>query len=81
MSFIPGKYFRNLQTISYPHGYVRTSMSTLPGPRIAIVHGGLTTLHEVLLFEKPMLIIMDPGHPEQQKQCKKDHEHRSRFGH
>jgi UDP-N-acetylglucosamine--N-acetylmuramyl-(pentapeptide) pyrophosphoryl-undecaprenol N-acetylglucosamine transferase len=25
----------------------------------------------VLLFEKPMLIIMDPGHPEQQNNAKK----------
>jgi UDP:flavonoid glycosyltransferase YjiC (YdhE family) len=39
--------------------------------RIAIVHGGLTTLHEALLFNKPVLIIMDPGHPEQQNNAKK----------
>jgi UDP-N-acetylglucosamine--N-acetylmuramyl-(pentapeptide) pyrophosphoryl-undecaprenol N-acetylglucosamine transferase len=32
---------------------------------------GLTTLHETLLFEKPVLIIMDPNHPEQQNNAKK----------
>ncbi|MFY9750009.1 MAG: glycosyltransferase, partial [Methanoregula sp.] len=31
----------------------------------------LTTLHEALLFSKPVLIIMDPGHPEQQNNAKK----------
>jgi UDP:flavonoid glycosyltransferase YjiC (YdhE family) len=35
------------------------------------MHGGLTSLHEALLFEKPVLIIMDPGHPEQQNNAKK----------
>ncbi len=39
--------------------------------RIAIVHGGLTTLHEALLFNKPVLIVVDPGHPEQQNNAKK----------
>ena len=39
--------------------------------KIAIVHGGLTTLHEAMLFEKPVLIIMDPNHPEQQNNAKK----------
>jgi UDP:flavonoid glycosyltransferase YjiC (YdhE family) len=38
---------------------------------MAIVHGGLTTLHEALLFKKPVLIIMDPGHPEQQNNAQK----------
>jgi UDP:flavonoid glycosyltransferase YjiC (YdhE family) len=28
-------------------------------------------LHEALLFNKPVLIIMDPGHPEQQNNAKK----------
>jgi uncharacterized protein (TIGR00661 family) len=53
------------------HGYVPNLFEHLARARIAIVHGGLTTLHEVLLFEKPMLIIMDPGHPEQQNNAKK----------
>jgi len=53
------------------HGYVPNLYEHLARARIAIVHGGLTTLHEVLLFEKPMLIIMDPGHPEQQNNARK----------
>ncbi|HSQ93697.1 MAG TPA: glycosyltransferase, partial [Methanoregula sp.] len=53
------------------HGYVPNLYEHLARARIAIVHGGLTTLHEVLLFEKPVLIIMDPGHPEQQNNAKK----------
>jgi len=53
------------------HGYVPNLYEHLAGARIAIVHGGLTTLHEALLFNKPVLIIMDPGHPEQQNNAKK----------
>jgi uncharacterized protein (TIGR00661 family) len=53
------------------HGYVPNLYDHLAEARIAIVHGGLTTLHEVLLFEKPVLIIMDPNHPEQQNNAKK----------
>ena len=53
------------------HGYVPNLYEHLARARIAIVHGGLTTLHEALLFEKPVLIIMDPGHPEQQNNAKK----------
>jgi UDP-N-acetylglucosamine--N-acetylmuramyl-(pentapeptide) pyrophosphoryl-undecaprenol N-acetylglucosamine transferase len=53
------------------HGYVPNLYEYLARARIAIVHGGLTTLHEVLLFEKPMLIIVDPGHPEQQNNARK----------
>jgi len=53
------------------HGYVPNLFEYLAGARIAIVHGGLTTLHEALLFEKPVLIIMDPSHPEQQNNAKK----------
>jgi uncharacterized protein (TIGR00661 family) len=52
----------NFQT----HGYVENLHEHLAAARIAIVHGGLTTLHEALIFEKPVLVIMDPGHPEQQ---------------
>jgi UDP-N-acetylglucosamine--N-acetylmuramyl-(pentapeptide) pyrophosphoryl-undecaprenol N-acetylglucosamine transferase len=48
------------------HGYVPNLYEHLASARIAIVHGGLTTLHEALIFEKPVLVIMDPGHPEQQ---------------
>ncbi len=53
------------------HGYVPNLYEHLAEARIAIVHGGLTTLHEALLFNKPVLIIMDPGHPEQQNNAKK----------
>lgn len=53
------------------HGYVPNIYEHLARARIAIMHGGLTTLHEALLFEKPVLIIMDPSHPEQQNNAKK----------
>jgi len=53
------------------HGYVPNLFEHLARAKIAIVHGGLTTLHEALLFEKPVLIIMDPNHPEQQNNAKK----------
>ena len=53
------------------HGYVSNLYEHLALSKIAIVHGGLTTLHEALLFEKPVLIVMDPAHPEQQNNAKK----------
>ena len=53
------------------HGYVQDLYEHLARAKIAIVHGGLTTLHEAMLFEKPVLIIMDPNHPEQQNNAKK----------
>jgi UDP-N-acetylglucosamine--N-acetylmuramyl-(pentapeptide) pyrophosphoryl-undecaprenol N-acetylglucosamine transferase len=53
------------------HGYVPDLYEHLARAKIAIVHGGLTTLHEAMLFEKPVLIIMDPDHPEQQNNAKK----------
>ena len=53
------------------HGYVPNLYEHLARARIAIVHGGLTTLHEALLFDKPVLIIMDPCHPEQQNNARK----------
>ncbi len=52
-------------------GYVPNLYEYLAKARIAIMHGGLTTLHEALIFEKPVLIIMDPSHPEQQNNAKK----------
>jgi len=55
----------------FSHGYVPNLYEHLAEAKIAIVHGGLTTLHETLLFEKPVLIIMDTGHPEQQNNAKK----------
>lgn len=53
------------------HGYVPNLYEHLAKARIAIVHGGLTTLHEALLFGKPVLVIVDSGHPEQQNNAKK----------
>jgi Glycosyl transferases, related to UDP-glucuronosyltransferase len=53
------------------HGYVPNLYEHLAKARIAIVHGGLTTLHEALLFDKPVLVIVDPGHPEQQNNARK----------
>jgi uncharacterized protein (TIGR00661 family) len=53
------------------HGYVPDLYEHLARAKIAIVHGGLTTLHEAMFFEKPALIIMDPNHPEQQNNAKK----------
>ena len=53
------------------HGYVPDLYEHLAKAKIAIAHGGLTTLHEAMLFEKPVLIIMDPDHPEQQNNAKK----------
>ena len=53
------------------HGYVPNLYEHLAEARIAIVHGGLTTLHEALIFSKPVLIIVDPGHPEQQNNAKR----------
>ncbi len=53
------------------HGYVENLYEHLARAKIAIVHGGLTTLHEAMAFEKPVLIIMDPNHPEQQNNAKK----------
>jgi len=53
------------------HGYVPDLYEHLAEAKIAIMHGGLTTLHEALLFEKPVLIIMDPNHPEQQNNARK----------
>jgi UDP-N-acetylglucosamine--N-acetylmuramyl-(pentapeptide) pyrophosphoryl-undecaprenol N-acetylglucosamine transferase len=53
------------------HGYVPDLYEHLARAKIAIAHGGLTTLHEAMLFEKPVMIIMDPDHPEQQNNAKK----------
>ena len=55
----------------FSHGFVPNIYEHLAKARIAIVHGGLTTLHEAMLFEKPVLIIMDPNHPEQQNNARK----------
>ena len=33
--------------------------------KVAIIHGGLTSLHESLYYGKPIILIIDPYHPEQ----------------
>ena len=71
MFFIPGQYSRESSDNFESHGYVPNLYEHLARAHIAIVHGGLTTLHEAMLFEKPVLIIMDPNHPEQQNNAKK----------
>ncbi|MDD1704937.1 MAG: glycosyltransferase [Methanoregula sp.] len=53
------------------YGYVPSLFEYLAQAHVAIVHGGLTTLHEALIFEKPVLVIMDPKHPEQQNNAQK----------
>jgi UDP-N-acetylglucosamine--N-acetylmuramyl-(pentapeptide) pyrophosphoryl-undecaprenol N-acetylglucosamine transferase len=52
-------------------GYVPDLLLPLSRARLAILHGGLTSLHEALLFEKPLLIIIDPRHPEQWNNARK----------
>ncbi|MCK4270479.1 MAG: hypothetical protein KAW93_08365, partial [Methanogenium sp.] len=39
--------------------------------KVAILHGGLTTLHESLFFGKPVVMIIDPSHPEQWNNARK----------
>ena len=60
MSFIPGQSCRILTDNFVSHGYVPDLYEHLARAKIAIAHGGLTTLHEAMLFEKPVMIIMDP---------------------
>ncbi|MFA4826548.1 MAG: glycosyltransferase family protein [Methanoregula sp.] len=69
--FYTGDHLPDSSANFLSHGYVSNIYEHLAQARIAIVHGGLTTLHEALLFEKPVLIIMDTGHPEQQNNAKK----------
>lgn len=49
----------------HTHGYVPDLLSHLCCAEVAIIHGGLTTLHEALFFGKPVVMIIDPHHPEQ----------------
>jgi UDP:flavonoid glycosyltransferase YjiC (YdhE family) len=69
--FYTGKELPEPSANYLPHGYVPNLYEYLAEAKIAIVHGGLTTLHEALLFEKPVLVIMDPNHPEQQNNARK----------
>lgn len=69
--FYTGDHLPESSDNFFSHGYVPNLYEHLARAKMAIVHGGLTTLHEVLLFEKPVLIIMDPNHPEQQNNAMK----------
>ena len=46
-------------------GYVESIFPYMARAKVAIIHGGLTSLHEALYFGKPVLLIIDPYHPEQ----------------
>ncbi len=49
----------------HTHSYVPDLLSHLCCAEVAILHGGLTTLHEALFFQKPVVMVIDPHHPEQ----------------
>lgn len=46
-------------------GYVESIFPYMASSKLAIIHGGLTSLHEAIYFGKPVLLIIDPYHPEQ----------------
>jgi len=69
--FYAGDHLPESSSNFLSHGYVPNLYEHLAEARIAIVHGGLTTLHEALLFGKPVLIVMDTNHPEQQNNARK----------
>lgn len=47
------------------HGYVPVLFEPMSRAKAAIIHGGLTSLHEALFYRKPVILIIDPHHPEQ----------------
>lgn len=49
----------------HTHGFVPDLFTHLSCAEVAILHGGLTTLHEALFFPKPVVMVIDPHHPEQ----------------
>lgn len=53
------------------YGYVDDIYEYISRARVTILHGGLTTLHESLLFQKPSVVIIDPYHPEQGNNARK----------
>jgi len=53
------------------YGYVDDLHEYMSRARVTILHGGLTTLHESLLFRKPSVMIIDPHHPEQWNNARK----------
>lgn len=52
-------------------GYVENIFPYMAKAKVPIIHGGLTSLHEALYFKKPVLLIIDPYHPEQGNNGKK----------
>jgi UDP-N-acetylglucosamine--N-acetylmuramyl-(pentapeptide) pyrophosphoryl-undecaprenol N-acetylglucosamine transferase len=54
-----------------PHGFVPDLYPHLAAAKVTILHGGLTTLHESLFFEKPAVVVIDPHHPEQGNNARK----------
>ncbi|MBP5474806.1 MAG: glycosyl transferase family 28 [Methanomicrobium sp.] len=52
---------RNFKT----HGYTDDILSYMAQSRVNILHGGLTSIHESLFLGKPIVMIIDPYHPEQ----------------
>ena len=52
-------------------GYVPDLHEYLAQAKVAILHGGLTTLQEALFFGKPVVMIIDPSHPEQWNNARK----------
>ncbi|HJJ89472.1 MAG TPA: glycosyltransferase [Methanocorpusculum sp.] len=52
-------------------GYVTDLQPYLAKSRVAIMHGGLTSLMEALSLGKPVVMIIDPYHPEQWNNAKK----------
>ncbi|MDO5844929.1 MAG: glycosyltransferase family protein [Methanocorpusculum sp.] len=45
--------------------YIQSLYPHMAKASVTILHGGLTTLHESLYFNKPVIMIIDPYHPEQ----------------
>ncbi|MDD3407261.1 MAG: glycosyltransferase family protein [Methanomicrobium sp.] len=54
-----------------PYGYVPEILRHMSKSRLTIMHGGLTSLHESLIFKKPCVMIIDPYHPEQWNNARK----------
>lgn len=52
-------------------GYVPDLQPYLAKSRVAILHGGLTSLMESLFLGKPIVMIIDPYHPEQWNNARK----------
>lgn len=53
------------------YGFVQDIHRHLARASVAVLHGGLTTLQEALSFGKPVVVIIDPHHPEQWNNARK----------